>query len=198
MIEESVLVERAQNGETTAFRELVERHKKNIYYLALDLTGNHHDAEDLSQEVFIKAFQSIKDFRSEGKMSSWLYRITVNTNINQYRKKSFIARKVQESYDELNHAHNRFIYKNDVKNPEQSTEAKLIQKHIDQALECLTPKERSIFVLRHYNDLPLKEIAQIHKVKVGTIKSMLFRTIKKLQKELSFYQEEFAMENTNG
>ena len=198
MNEERVLVERAQNGEMAAFRELVERHKKNVYYLALDLTGNHYDAEDLSQEVFIKAFQSIKTFRSEGKMSSWLYRITVNTNINQYRRKSFKARKLQESYDELSDSQNRFVGMNRVKDPEESAEAGMIQKHIDQALGRLTPRERSIFVLRHYNDLSLKEIALIHKVKEGTIKSMLFRSIKKLQKELSFYREELALENSNG
>lgn len=198
MNEERVLVERAQNGEMAAFRELVECHKKNVYYLALDLTGNHYDAEDLSQEVFIKAFQSIQTFRSEGKMSSWLYRITVNTNINQYRRKSFKARKLQESYDELSDSQNRFVGMNRVKDPEESAEAGMIQKHIDQALGRLTPRERSIFVLRHYNDLPLKEIARIHRVKEGTIKSMLFRTIKKLQKELSFYREESVLENSNG
>lgn len=198
MNEERVLVERAQNGEMAAFRELVERHKKNVYYLALDLTGNHYDAEDLSQEVFIKAFQSIKTFRSEGKMSSWLYRITVNTNINQYRRKSFKARKLQESYDELSDSQNRSFGVSQIKDPEESAEAGMIQKHIDQALGRLTPRERSIFVLRHYNDLSLKEIALIHKVKEGTIKSMLFRSIKKLQKELSFYREELALENSNG
>jgi len=196
--EERVLVERAQNGEVAAFRELVERHKKKVYYLALDLTGNHYDAEDLSQEVFIKAFQSIQTFRSEGKMSSWLYRITVNTNINQYRRKSFKARKLQESYDELSDSQNRSFGVSQIKDPEESAEAGMIQKHIDQALGRLTPRERSIFVLRHYNDLSLKEIALIHKVKEGTIKSMLFRSIKKLQKELSFYREELVLENSNG
>jgi len=194
LVEEQVLVERVQNGETVAFRELVELHKRNVYYLALDLTGNHHDAEDLSQEVFIKAYRHIKDFRSDGKLSSWLYRIAVNTNINQYRKKSTQARKLQASYDELNPFQERFSGVNDARNPEECAEAGLMQSHVEQALGRLTPKERSIFVLRHYNDLPLKEIAEIHQVKVGTIKSMLFRTIKKLQKELSFYREDFGLE----
>ena len=131
-------------------------------------------------------------------MSSWLYRITVNTNINQYRRKSFKARKLQESYDELSDSQNRSFGVSQIKDPEESAEAGMIQKHIDQALGRLTPRERSIFVLRHYNDLSLKEIALIHKVKEGTIKSMLFRSIKKLQKELSFYREELVLENSNG
>ena len=197
MIEECVLIERAKNGETSAFRELVERNKKNVYYLALDLTGNHHDAEDLSQEVFIKAYRNIKDFRSDSKLSSWLYRITVNTNINQYRKKSHRERKTHESLDELSPSQQHVFSKNGVQNPEKIAEAGLMQSHIDGALDRLTAKERSIFVLRHYSDLPLKEIAEIHDVQIGTVKSMLFRTIQKLQKELSFYKEDFGWGNSH-
>ncbi len=65
------------------FRELVETHKKRVYYLALDLTGNHHDAEDLAQDVFIKAFRALDSFRGDAKVFTWLYRITVNTHLNR-------------------------------------------------------------------------------------------------------------------
>lgn len=198
MTDEKVLIQRAQKGETTAFRELVEQNKKNVYYLALDLTGNQQDAEDLSQEVFIKAYRNIKDFRSDGKISSWLYRITVNTNINQYRRKSYQARKTQESFDELRPSQENSINSIPIHNPEKSAESGMIQQHIDAALDRLTPKERSIFVLRHYNDLPLKEIAEIHQVQLGTVKSMLFRTIKKLQKELAFYRADLGLEQSHG
>jgi hypothetical protein len=84
--EEQLLIQRARNGEMGTFRELVELHKKKIYYLSLDLTGNHHDAEDLSQEVFIKAYRALKNFRGDAKFNSWLHRITVNTCISQRRK----------------------------------------------------------------------------------------------------------------
>ncbi len=197
MTDEKVLIQRAQKGETAAFRELVEQNKKNVYYLALDLTGNQQDAEDLSQEVFIKAYRNIKNFRSDGKMSSWLYRITVNTNINQYRLKSHQARKTQESFDELLPSQEHSLGNTPLHNPEKSAESEMIQQHIDVALDRLTPKERSIFVLRHYNDLPLKEIAEIHQVQLGTVKSMLFRTIKKLQKELAFYRADLGLEQNH-
>ena len=197
MTEERELVERARKGETGAFRELVERHKKNVYYLALDLTGNHYDAEDLSQEVFIKAYQNIGDFRSDGKMSSWLYRIAVNTNINMYRRKSHRARKTHDSLDDLSPTQEHAISRRSDSSPEQTAEAGMIQEHIDKAMDKLTPRERSMFVLRHYNDLPLRDIAYIHGVKEGTVKSMLFRTLQKLQKELSFYKEEFGWGDTN-
>ena len=188
MNEEQVLVERARSGEMGAFRELVERYKKKIYYLSLDLTGNHHDAEDLSQEVFIKAYRSLKKFRGDAKFNSWLYRITVNTCISQKRKKSVSSMMLQEDFDSENTSQH-FNQSEAIHNPERSAEAGLMQQHIDNALQQLTPRERSIFVLRHYNDLPLKEIAQILKITEGTVKSMLFRGIQKLQKELSFYRE---------
>jgi len=188
--EEQVLVERARDGEIAAFRKLVERYKKKIYYLSLDLTGNHHDAEDLSQEVFIKAYRSLKNFRGDAKFNSWLYRITVNTCISQHRKKSVAAMTLLDDFDrdrtQIHFDDGETIY-----NPEHSAEAGLIQQHLESALQRLTPRERSVFVLRHYNDLPLKEIAQILKITEGTVKSMLFRAIQKLQNELSFYREEF-------
>jgi RNA polymerase sigma-70 factor (ECF subfamily) len=187
--DEQVLVQRARNGEMNAFRELVEQYKKKIYYLSLDLTGNHHDAEDLSQEVFIKAYRSLKNFRGDAKFNSWLYRITVNTCISQRRKKSVAAMTLQEDFDGDNSSQ-YFSEGESSHNPERSAEAGLMQQHIDHALQQLTPRERSVFVLRHYNDLPLKEIAQVLKITEGTVKSMLFRAIQRLQKELAFYKKE--------
>lgn len=191
MKEEQVLVERARRGEMFAFRELVERYKKKVYYLAYDLTGNHHDAEDLSQEVFIKAFRSLKNFRGDAKLSSWLYRITVNTAISQQRKKSVSQMQLQESFEEESRNEVQFSGGETTQNPEKCAEAGLMQQHIEKALQKLSPREKSIFVLRHYNDLPLKEIADILKINLGTVKSMLFRAIQKLRKELAFYKQEF-------
>ena len=189
MNDEQALVQRARNGEMGAFRELVELYKKKIYYLSLDLTGNHHDAEDLSQEVFIKAYRSLKNFRGDAKLNSWLYRITVNTCISQRRKKSVAAMTLQEDFE--SESTPRFFSESESShNPERHAEASLMQQHIDSALQQLTPRERSIFVLRHYNDLPLKEIAQILKITEGTVKSMLFRAIQRLQKKLAFYRKE--------
>jgi RNA polymerase sigma-70 factor (ECF subfamily) len=187
--DEQTLVQRARNGEMGAFRELIELYRKKIYYLSLDLTGNHHDAEDLSQEVFIKAYRSLKNFRGDAKFNSWLYRITVNTCISQRRKKSLAAMTLQEDF-ESESTPQFFSESESSHNPERHAEASMMQQHINSALQQLTPRERSVFVLRHYNDLPLKEIAQILKITEGTVKSMLFRAIQRLQKELAFYRNE--------
>ena len=86
------------------------------------------------------------------------------------------------------------MFHDDSHQPDQSAEARIMQEHIEQALEKLSPRERSIFVLRHYNDLPLKEIAGILKISEGTVKSLLFRALKRLQKELAFYRSELGLE----
>src|SRR6188768_3434096 len=81
------LVERLRAGEPAAFREIVECYQRDVYALAYDLCGNHHDAEDLSQEVFIKVHRGIGSFRSDAKPGSWLYRITMNTFLDSKRRK---------------------------------------------------------------------------------------------------------------
>jgi RNA polymerase sigma-70 factor (ECF subfamily) len=175
--DEQTVLQRIQNGETSAFREFVELYKKKVYYLALDYTGNHHDAEDMSQEVFMKAFASIKDFRGDSKVSSWLYRITVNTCLDRARRKPLQLVELNEEVIQ-SQPHSKT-------NPEQEIHRKRTKERIDAALQQLPPKQRSIFVLRHYNELSLKDIAEVLGVAEGTVKAQLFRAIKKLQKELS-------------
>ncbi len=195
---EQFLIDRVCSGDQTAFHELVGRHKKKIYYLAYDITGDHQEAEDISQEVFMKMFRSLKTFRRDAKMSSWLYQITVNTSIDSLRKKSS---KPARSIDEFDPS---FIQAElpiggsgaYAFNPVLSAESAQIQNHISQALKKVSPKERTVFVMRHYNDLKLHEIAEILNITIGTVKSLLFRAIKKLRKELSTYMGNPGMEVT--
>jgi len=191
---EKRLVQRAQSGDRSAFRQLVEDHEKKIYGVCYDLTGKHEDACDLSQDVFVQAYQALGSFRGDAKFGSWLYRIAVNLWLNRKRKKSFAFILFKES----NHLDQNFAGgTTSNSNPEQYAESKLMHANIARALTKLSPRERSIFVLRHYEDLPLKEIAEILEIKLGTVKSLLFRALKKLQKELYFYQEEFLREKNN-
>jgi RNA polymerase sigma-70 factor (ECF subfamily) len=189
------LINRLQNGEKEAFRELVEAYNRPIYFLSLDLTGNHQDAQDLSQEVFMKAYRSVTKFRGDAKLSSWLYRITVNTFIDQKRRKNaklFALMRKNQNEDELLDQTPSDNAKDD---PERNAESNIIQSHINQALDALSKKERSVFVLRHYQDLAIKEISEMLNIAEGTVKSLLFRAIKKLQKKLAFYRSELDLEN---
>ena len=185
MIEERELVQRVRNGDQAAFRELVEQHKQRVYYLALDMTGNHHDAEDLSQEVFMKVHKGIGKFRSGAKLSTWLHRITVNAYIDSKRKKSLkmvslFDKKEDGGADPLNVAADE-----STGNPEHSVDSADINRHVSRALERLSEHERAVFVLRHYHDLPLKEISHTMNIAEGTVKSLLFRSIRKLRDRLS-------------
>ena len=195
MNEERELVQRVQRGDQTAFRELVERFKQRTYYLALDLAGNHHDAEDISQEVFIKAYRGIGKFRSSSKLSTWLYRITVNAYIDSKRKKSIkmeslFDKQRDDDVDPLDVAADGVTG-----NPEQAMNAVDINENIARALERLSKQEQTVFILRHYHDLPLKDISSTLDIAEGTVKSLLFRSIRKLRDHLAVYKEEPGLED---
>lgn len=173
--DEQILIANVQRGEMAAFQELVEKYKQKVFYMALDMTGNHHDAEDLSQEVFMKVFTAIKDFRGEAKLSSWLYRIAMNTCIDKTRRKHLKLVDIDDRvYEQATPG----------KNPEQLLQDRATQDQIEQALQKLPPRQRSIFVMRHYNELMLREIAEALGISEGTVKAQLFRAIQRLQKEL--------------
>lgn len=191
---EQNIVDRICQGNKEAFQELVERYKKKIYFLAYDILGDHHEAEDISQEVFIKVFRSLKNFRRHSKMSSWIYQITTNSCIDALRKRKS---KPKISLGDFNH----ISIKNNVeggstriRNPELSADASIMQRRIQNALYEVTPRERAVFMMRHYNDLEIKEIAEVLNVSSGTVKSMLFRALNKLRKELSIHRGRSAME----
>jgi RNA polymerase sigma-70 factor, ECF subfamily len=184
--DERILVERACRGEVSAFREIVERYQRQIYFVSLNFTGNHHDAEDVLQDVLIKAYRSLHKFRGEAKLGSWLHRITINTCIDRERRTMAATASTEEIAG--------FAEQNPGSNPERRTEADRIRGHIDRALRALTPLERSVFILRNYNDLKIKEVAQVLGRSEGTVKNMLWRALKKLKKELAFYRKELGLE----
>ena len=194
MKDENELIARARDGDVSAFRQIVEAYKKNIYFLALNLSGNHETAEDISQDVFIKVFRSLKKFRGDSKFSSWLHRITVNTFLSQYRKKSSTLLRQADDINEEAVKGQVIDQTTEGMNPERSTESRMIAMHIEKALDRLSPRERTVFVLRHYEHKKQREIAEMLDVTVGTVKSTLFRALQRLRSELSFYREELGLE----
>ena len=166
------------------FRAIVDEHKRSVYALAYELTGNHHDAEDLSQDVFIRVYRSLSSFRGDAKMFSWLYRITVNSYLNKKQKKTLLFRKLTSDFKdvELSHAE-----QND------SGDMVLVNAHLDQAMKKLTPSERAAFVLRHTKDLSIREVAEAMEIADGTVKSLLHRALKKLRKSLAHYREDLGL-----
>ncbi len=185
--DEKALIRRLQTGEASAFRELVENHKRALFNLAYDLLGNAADAEDISQEAFIKVYRSIGDFRGEAQLGSWMYRIVVNLCLNRRRKKALSAMELRESFEE-DEQHPATPASDYAADPEKTTEAAIMRQHLRRALGGLSPQQKTIFVLRHDEDLPLAEISQMLKISEGTVKSQLFRGLRKLQEALAFYK----------
>ena len=184
--EDRALVVRLQSGDEAAFRELVEKYKKMAFAVARDYLGNDLDAEDASQEAFMKVFTNIGQFRGDARFSSWFDRIVLNCCINKTRRKSYNAElSFGDSPPET-----LFAAATETHDPERAAQSRLLQEDLSRALETLSHKQRIIFVLRFYHDLPIKEIGEIVQCSAGTVKSQLFRTVRKLQKALFYYRSE--------
>ncbi len=184
-MEAQVLAERVCRGDMTAFQDLVERYKRRVYYLAYDMLGDHHEAEDVSQEVFIKVFRAIKGFRRDAKMSSWIYQITVNSAIDLLRRRKAKPSVNLEGFEHLELQDNPPGTGTAVPDPARQAEAALLQRHIQQALSQVSPRERAVFVMRHYNEFKIDEIAAVLDISSGTVKSLLFRALQKMRRQLA-------------
>mgnify|MGYP001209348543 CR=1 FL=1 len=184
-MDETTLIDGLARGDEKAFRELVERYKKKVYFLALDMVGNSIDAEDISQEVFLKVFRSFATFRRGAKLGSWLYRVTYNASIDHLRRRAAAPEAVA---DEVLEAGSQTAPSgptwSSVEDPAKTAECKLLQDRIARALDKVSPQEKAVFLLRHYDDLMLKDIASSLGLSLGSVKSYLFRAVRKLQKEL--------------
>jgi RNA polymerase sigma-70 factor (ECF subfamily) len=184
LTEEKELIDGLSRGDMAAFRELVETYKKRMYFFALDMVGNPADAEDISQEVFLKAFRSFQTFKRDAKLSSWLYRIAYNASIDHLRRRSLAPQAVEDTV--LDVSAGGFGDSPPSRDPAQTAEYSLLQARVEKALEKVSSQERAVFLLRHYNEFKLDEIARTMQISIGSVKSYLFRCIRKLQKELEY------------
>ena len=143
----------------------------------------------------MKAYKGINKFRGGAKISSWLYRITLNTYLSGKRRKVDSIVTLVNKHDDNNNYDPLEAADVVTGNPERIATARGIGEHVNAALESLSPQERAVFVMRHYHDMPLKEIASGLEVAEGTVKSLLFRSMRKLREQLSFYRDELGLED---
>lgn len=170
------LVRLFQQGDESAFNHLVLRYQEKIYWVARRFINDHDGADDVTQEVFVKAYESLKEFRSESSVYTWLYRITVNIALNVLRRN-----KVKEFFriDELF----------DPEDVEAGTPDKLLEQQeertlIEQAIATLPDKQKAVFFLRYYEEMPYEEIAKVLKTSVGGLKANYFHAVKKIEEYL--------------
>ncbi len=186
--EEQALLERIRNGDESGFEVLVKEHTGKIVGLAWRLVGNREDAEDLAQEAFLRLHRSLPDFRGESRISTWLYRTTTRLAIDYLRRerikrKVFFFRKDNDAPDPVELASDP---RQDPGREFQSQEAMLALR---RSLHKLSTRQQVVFTLRHYEGLPLKEIAEHLGVETGTVKAHLHRAVTQLRKDLVEYRE---------
>lgn len=184
MEKDELLLERIRKGETAAFQELVESYKKKVYFLAYDLTGTHQDAEDASQEVFVRVFRSIDRFQSRSKLSTWIYTITANACKDMNKRKKRGRMVALETMEDQEGKKMELQIEDPSGTPQNRLEEKQLASTVEVALGQLSPRERTVVVMRHYNDMMLKDIAGALHISEGTVKSLLFRGLKRLGKAL--------------
>ena len=185
---EKQLVLKAQQGNSKAFGKLVKKYQDKVLYLAYDMLGNYDDAQDIAQNAFLKAYKGIGNFKRQSSFSTWLYRIVVNLSIDFKRAKS---RRHQISIEKPADDYEQSIentLKDEYKQPDQLVELKDFNKQLEIAMEKLPYNQRMAFVLRHYHDMSMEEIATILECKTGTVRSHLFRAINKLREELKEFE----------
>lgn len=178
---DSDLIIRAAGGDPTAFQALVERHRSMVYRVAYQFAGNHHDAEDIAQEVFIKVYRSLERFRQDAQLSSWLYRIVMNACIDHRRRHSPAG---AAAFGE--EAEQRLL-NTPAANP--GPEDRAYAEELGHVLECeiarLPKGQRVVFVMRHHQGLKLCEIAEALGLAEGTVKRQLHAAVHRLRQALT-------------
>jgi RNA polymerase sigma-70 factor (ECF subfamily) len=184
-MEESDLatVSRARSGDSDAFRTLVERHSRSVFRVMYRMTGNEQDAEDLVQETFIKAFRNLAGFEERANFGSWLYRIAVNCFFDWKRR--------QHTHEELDEGIEIKIQAGVAGfDPRKSDPDRLLrnlelQQRVEAGLAELSMKERSAFVLRHFEGMSIAEIGRLLNLDTSAAKHSVFRAVQKMRRVLA-------------
>ena len=186
-LEDDDLIREAQKGQRAAFDTLVRRYDQSVLRLALHMLGNEQDAQDVHQEAFIKAYRHLSNFRFECSFYTWLYRIVTNLCLDQLRRRksrredpATVVDAVGEEMDLLSNVQDERA----MANPARELDRKLMGERIAAALDKLTPRERTVFELKHYQGLKLRTIGDMLSTTEETAKNTLFRATRKLRANL--------------
>jgi RNA polymerase sigma-70 factor, ECF subfamily len=181
---EADLIREAQAGSRTAFDALVRQYDQAVLRLALHLTGSEQDAEDIHQEAFLKAYRYLGNFRFECSFYTWIYRIVTNLCLDLLRRRKSRredqAVMLDSSGEEIDLLTNVTDQRASA-NPDRELSRKILAQRIREALDKLTPRERMVFELKHYQGLKLRTIGEILNTTEETAKNTLFRATRKLR-----------------
>jgi len=181
---DEALVTEARSGHVTAYGILVERHQRAIYRVIYQMTANREDAQDLVQDVFVKAHASLDRFKGQSRFSTWIYRIAVNQTLNHLKQRK---RRTAMSLDQLDGSVERHVAYVELvarESPIRDASLNELQQRLNAALQKLSHKHRVVVVLHDIEGLPHEEISRILGVSSGTVRSRLHYAHQLLQNEL--------------
>jgi len=169
---DSELIREFKNGDIKGYNEIVRKYQQQVYWVIRKMVNSHDDADDITQEVFIKIYTALNDFREDSNLFTWLYRIATNYAINHIRKA-----KVKNTISVE-------LVSEPIESNDKSTGDLMDEERrriiLEKAIETLPPKQRAVFNLRYYDELPYEEISKILKKSVGGIKANYFHAVKKI------------------
>jgi RNA polymerase sigma factor, sigma-70 family len=174
--EDDELVRGTLNGDQRSFNQLVKRYQERVYWTARRIVNSHDDADDVVQNVFLKMYEGLHNFRGDSNLFTWLYRITINDSLNLLRKKRIqqyipFSQEIEDKYGDADSAHDKVIQNE-------------YQTLLEKAINNLPPKQRAVFTMRYYDEIPFDEIAVILNKSVGGSKANYFQAVKKISEIL--------------
>ena len=185
---ETELIREAQAGSRVAFDSLVRQYDQAVLRLAMHLTGSEHDAQDIHQEAFLKAYRYLGNFRFECSFYTWIYRIVTNLCLDHLRRRKSRREDQAVMLDSSGEEMDLLSNVSDDRpgaNPDRELERKYLGEKIRAALDTLTPRERMVFELKHYQGLKLRTIGEMLNTTEETAKNTLFRATRKLRTNLA-------------
>jgi len=177
-LEDSLYIEKVLNGDTSAFTTLVNKHKDMVFTIARKIARSREDAEEIAQDAFIKAFQSLDKFKQKSKFSTWLFRITYNTAVSRVRKKNIEVSVIDDEVIENYPGEQIYEFVEAMDDQHQ-------QQFIDAALERLSPEDNVVITLFYLEECSIGEISKITALSKSNVKVKLHRIRKRLYKELN-------------
>jgi RNA polymerase sigma-70 factor (ECF subfamily) len=187
-VDDTILIRRSQQGDTTAFEELVRNYDRSVLRLTMHLTDSTADAQDIYQETFLRAYRNIGRFRFECSFYTWIYRIVTNLCLDHLRKKQVRKEDAPVGTDASGEEYSILDQVPDGRagsNPEKDLMRRQLGDRINYALEKLTPRERLVFELKHYHGLKLRTVGEILHTTEETAKNTLVRATHKLRLRLA-------------
>lgn len=180
--DEQQLIHEARNGNRSAFRCLVERHMRQAYNVAYGFVQDQETAHDVVQDALVRAYHALPGFRGDAGFATWLHRIVTNVALNQIRSRTARTR--------------REVRVNEIPEPgathDHDMHARQVRDHLDEALRTLPQLQRTVVTLRHIEGLSTREVSAILRCSEGTVKTHLFRGLKKLREKLAYLREDVA------